>query len=419
MSETSSYSASQVSLGRAVNRKKALNLGSQDFAQHKYEYYTYLREHLPVAKGRVAMLKIQLVSRYADCMDLVKDPRFARNLTQINGGRRIPFPVPKSIEMLALSMIVEDDPEHRRLRNLVQKAFAPKSLAAMQGDMENMAHTLMDAALAKGSVDLQKEYALHIPSAVIARMIGIEYEEMPRFQNSMRVLSSGLSGWSILRTMFWDLRKTVGFLRELIARKRRDPGDDILSRLIEAEENGDQLSENELLSMLFLLIVAGYETTVHLISNGVITLLEHPHELARLRANPELAGSAVEEILRYLPPVQGTKMNFARQDIEIAGVMIRQGEPVMPLLGSANRDPAMFPEPDVFDITRDSSKHLSFSQGNHFCLGAFLARMEAKVALQVLLERSANLRLAVPSSDLQVAAVPGWHRYTALPVHST
>ena len=419
MNETSSCSASQVSLGRAFNRQKALNLGSRDFTQHKYEYYTYLREHLPVAKGRVAMLKVHLVSRYADCMDLLKDPRFARNLTQINGGRRIPFPVPKSIEMLALSMIVEDDPEHRRLRNLVQKAFAPKSLAAMQGDMENMAHTLMDAALAKGSVDLQKEYALHIPSAVIARMIGIEYEEMPRFQNSMRVLSSGLSGWSILRTMFWDLRKTVGFLRELIARKRRDPGDDILSRLIEAEENGDQLSENELLSMLFLLIVAGYETTVHLISNGVITLLEHPHELARLRANPELAGSAVEEVLRYLPPVQGTKMNFARQDIEIAGVMIRQGEPVMPLLGSANRDPAMFPEPDVFDITRDSSKHLSFSQGNHFCLGAFLARMEAKVALQVLLERSANLRLAVPSSDLQVAAVPGWHRYTALPVHLT
>lgn len=419
MNETSSCSASQVSLGRAFNRQKALNLGSRDFTQHKYEYYTYLREHLPVAKGRVAMLKVHLVSRYADCMYLLKDPRFARNLTQINGGRRIPFPVPKSIEMLALSMIVEDDPEHRRLRNLVQKAFAPKSLAAMQGDMENMAHTLMDAALAKGSVDLQKEYALHIPSAVIARMIGIEYEEMPRFQNSMRVLSSGLSGWSILRTMFWDLRKTVGFLRELIARKRRDPGDDILSRLIEAEENGDQLSENELLSMLFLLIVAGYETTVHLISNGVITLLEHPHELARLRANPELAGSAVEEVLRYLPPVQGTKMNFARQDIEIAGVMIRQGEPVMPLLGSANRDPAMFPEPDVFDITRDSSKHLSFSQGNHFCLGAFLARMEAKVALQVLLERSANLRLAVPSSDLQVAAVPGWHRYTALPVHLT
>jgi len=419
MSVNPSYSANLVSPGRAVNPRKAINLGSQDFSQYKYEYYTYLREHLPVAKGRVAMLKIHLVSRYADCMDLVKDPRFARNRTQINGGSRIPFPVPKSVESLALSMIVEDDPEHRRLRNLVQKAFAPRSLAAMQGDIENMAHTLMDAALAKGSVDLQKEYALHIPSMVIARMIGIEYEEMPRFQRSMRVLSNGLSGWSILRTMFWDLRKTAGFMRELIARKRRDPGDDILSRLIEPDENGDQLSESELLSMLFLLIIAGYETTVHLISNGVITLLEHPDELARLRANPELAGSAVEEILRYLPPVQGTKMNYARQDIEIAGVMIRQGEPVMPLLGSANRDPAMFPEPDVFNIYRDSSKHLSFSQGNHFCLGAFLARMEAKIALQVLLERSANLRLAVPKSDLPLAAVPGWHRYSALPVHLT
>lgn len=405
--------------GRYVDPNKPLNIGSEDFAQHKYEYYAYLREHLPVAKGRVAMLKVNLVSRYEDCLALVKDPRFGRNRSKITGGSRIPFPVPKSIEMLALSMIVEDDPEHKRLRTLVQKAFAPKSLAYMQDDMEQMAHELMDAAIARGSVDLQKEYALQIPSAVIARMVGIDRDEMPRFQNSLRVLNSGLTGWNILRTMFWDLRKTVEYVRELIARKRQQPGNDILTQLIEAEEDGDRLSEDELISMLFLLIIAGYETTVHLITNGVITLLRYPDELARLRADMDLMGSAVEEILRFLPPVHGTKMNFAREDVEIAGVVIRKGEVAVPLLGSANRDAGVFTDPDVFNITRDPNKHLSFSQGNHFCLGAFLARMETKTALRVLLERSPNLRLAVPPDELKVAAMPLWHRHTSLPVHLT
>jgi len=419
MSETLRCFQAQKNDGRPIDARKPLNLSSREFAEYKYDYFAYLRTHRPVAKGRIAMVKVNLLSRYSHCLDLVKDPRFVRNRTQINGGRRIPFPVPKSVEMLALSMIVEDDPEHRRLRNLVQKAFAPKVLRLMQGNMEAMAHRLMDDALRQGSVDLQRDYALHIPSAVIAQMIGIEHSEMPRFQHSMRVLSNGFSGWNLLRTFLWDLRKTADYMRELIARKRRKPGDDILSRLIEAEEEGEQLSEDELLSMLFLLIIAGYETTVHLITNGVLTLLEHPDELARLRAAPDLMGSAVEEILRYLPPVQGTKLNYALEDVEIDGVVIRQGEPVMPLLGSANRDPAMFSNPDRFDIARDPNKHLSFSQGNHFCLGAFLARMEAKVALSVLLERSHVLRLAVPSTELQLAAVPGWHRYQALPVHLT
>ena len=405
--------------GRYVDPNKPFVIGGEDFTQHKYEYYAYLRKHLPVAKGRVAMLKVNLVSRYEDCLALVKDPRFGRNRSNITGGKRIPFPVPKSIEMLALSMIVEDDPEHKRLRTLVQKAFAPKSLAYLQDDMEQMAHELLDAAMTKGSVDLQREYALQIPTAVIARMVGIGRDEMPRFQNSLRVLNSGFTGWNILRTMMWDLRKTVAYVRELIERKRRNPGDDILTQLIHAEEDGDRLSEDELISMLFLLIVAGYETTVHLITNGVLTLLQHPAELARLRADMSLMGSAVEEILRFLPPVHGTKMNYAREDVEIAGTLIAKGEVAVPLLASANRDAAIFPDADVFNITRDPNKHLSFSQGNHFCLGAFLARMETNTALRVLLERSPDLRLAVPEAELQLANMPFWHRYTSLPVHLT
>ncbi len=419
MASTAPAAAAETIPERYIDAKKPLNIGSEDFARHKYEYYAYLREHMPVSKGRVAMLKVNMVARYEDCLALVKDPRFGRNRTNITGGKRIPFPVPKSIEMLALSMIVEDDPEHKRLRTLVQKAFAPKSLAVMQDDMERMAHELLDAAMARGSVDLQKEYALQIPSAVIARMVGIGSAEMPRFQNSLRVLNSGFTGWNILRTLTWDLRKTVAYVRELIDDKRRNPGDDILTRLIEAEEDGDRLSEDELISMLFLLIVAGYETTVHLITNGVITLLQHPHELARLRGDMALMGSAVEEILRFLPPVHGTKMNYAREDVDIGGVTISKGEVAVPLLACANRDAAVFENPDTFDITRDPNKHLSFSQGNHFCLGAFLARMETKTALRVLLERSPNLRLAVPQEQLQLAAMPFWHRYTSLPVHLT
>lgn len=400
----------------AVDPRKPLNLGSQDFADNKYGYYAYLRDNMPVARGRVATLKVHLLSRYEDCMALVKDPRFGRNRSHITGGSRLPFPLPKSLQMLALSMIVEDDPEHRRLRTLVQKAFAPKSLVAMQADMERMAHGLLDDVDRSVVVDLQQAYALHIPTAVIAGLVGVDQEHMPRFQNSLRMLNTGFTGWSIFRTLVWDLRKSVEFVRELIASKRRRPGEDLLTQLIEAEEDGDRLSEEELISMVFLLIVAGYETTVHLISNAVITLLQHPQQLARLRAEPALMGAAVEEVLRFLPPVHGTKMNYAREDLRIAGADIAKGDMVMPLLASANRDARMFVDPDVFDIERANNKHLSFSQGNHFCLGAFLARMETKVALSVLLQRSPDLRLAVPADTLQVAAMPGWHRYKAVPV---
>ena len=275
----------------------------------------------------------------------------------------------------------------------------------------------MDEALAAGQVDLQQQYALQIPVTGIGEMVGVTPQEMPQLQNSLRVLTNGLSGWNIFRTIAWDLRQASKYMRTLIVKKRQNPADDILSALIAAEEEGDRLSEDEIVSMLFLLIIAGYETTVHLITNGVQALLTHPDELARLRQNPEHMGSAVEEILRFCGPVHGTKMNYAREDVEIAGVMIPKGEAVIPLLGSANHDASVFDEPDRFNITRDPNRHLSFSQGNHFCLGAFLARMETKIALRTLLERSPNLRLAVAPEDLKLQKVPFWHRHDGLPVY--
>lgn len=395
---------------------KTINLGGSHFTEYKYDYYAQLLESQPVSRGKIAVVKVRLVAPYADALALTKDQRFVRNRGTVTGGGRLPFPVPKTLALLAQSMIVEDDPQHRRLRTLVQKAFHPKSLTRMQGRVEQISHELLDAALAKGQIDLQRDYALHIPSIVIGEMVGVTPAQMPKLQSSVRVLSDGLTGWNILRTVLWDLRKTASYIRELVAFKRANPGDDILSELIVAEEAGDKLTEDELVSLVFLLIVAGYETTVHLITNGVHALLTHPEQMSRLREAPELMGSAVEEMLRFCPPVHGTKLNYAMQDLEIAGSLIKKGEAVIPLLACANRDANVFERPNEFDVARADNKHLSFSRGNHFCLGAFLARMETKFAIQILLERTKELSLAVPAESLTLQKMPLWHRYNGLPV---
>jgi cytochrome P450 len=400
-----------------VDAFRPVRLGDPDFIQRKFEYYAYLREHLPVHRAKLVGLDLFVCARYEDCLLVVKDDRFGRNRNRITGGSRLPFPAPRSVALLAESMIVEDDPEHRRLRNLVQQAFTHRALAELEPAIEQHAHDLLDRAMTPGGVvDLQRSYALPIPMVAIAGMVGIKEEDMPTFQGSLKVLTKGMTGLNVLRTLFWDLRKVTKFVREQIERKRQSPGDDILSRLIEAEAEGDTLSENELISMVFLLIIAGYETTAHLITNGVLALLQHPSEMQRLREQPQLTGSAVEEILRFCGPVHGTKLNYAKEEVELRGVTIPRGSPVMPLLGSANRDEAVFEAPEVFDIRRDPNRHLAFSQGNHFCLGASLARMEARIAFRTLLERAPDLRLGVPPQQLKIQRIPGWHRYAALPV---
>jgi cytochrome P450 len=403
-------------MAQPIELPKTINLADRDFTDRKYDYYAELRRSRPVSRGRIAVVNVHLVARYADAIALTKSKQFLRNRGTITGGGRMPFPLPKHLALLAQSMIVEDDPQHRRLRNLVQKAFAPRSLDKLVGRVETVAHQLLDDALAKPEVDLQRDYALQIPTIVIGEMVGVSQAQMPKVQSSVRVLSDGLSGWNILRTILWDLRRTADYIRELVNFKRVNPGDDILSDLIAAEEAGDFLTEDELVSLVFLLIVAGYETTAHLITNGVHALVTHPEQMARLRAQPELMGSAVEEMLRFCPPVHGTKMNYAVEDLEIAGYPIKKGEAVIPLLACANRDSEMFADPDVFDVGRSDNKHLSFSQGNHFCLGAFLARMETKLAFQVLLERTQDISFAVPAQDLVLQKMPLWHRYKSLPV---
>jgi cytochrome P450 len=286
----------------------------------------------------------------------------------------------------------------------------------MEQQVEDLTNELLDEAEPKGTVDLVQAYSLPIPVKVIGALMGVSDDDMPRFKKGVRVLTEGMSGWGIARTILWDMPEVIRFSRELIERKRTEPGPDVLSSLIEAEEEGEKLNEDELVAMIFLLIVAGYETTVHLITNAVLTLLQHPEQMEKLRANPELGGSAVEEVMRFRGPVHGTKPNYATEDVELRGVPIKKGSMVIPLLGAANRDPRFFNDPEVFDIERSPNKHLGFGYGIHLCLGAWLARLETRVAVNTLLRRNPNLKLAVKEEELQLQRVPFWHRYQRLPV---
>ena len=405
----------------AFDPSRPLKFGSREFANQQFDWYRHLLEEAPVTPSRLAGMKVTLVARYDDCRMVLTDPRFIRNRARARGKpgtnpSPLPFPLPKSVKALAISMIVQDDPAHRRLRNLVNKAFTAHAVARLGDRVESLSHQLLDRLQKQERFDLLEAYAHPIPTVVISEMLGVDSEDASHFESVMRALQTGLSGTAMLRMLAWDLPRASRFMRELIEKKRQAPGEDILSGLIHAEEEGDRLSADELLAMTFLLIVAGFETTQHLIANGTRLLIEHPDQLERLRAEPALWETGVEEMLRHRGPVMSTKPNYATEDVTLHGVTIGRGTPVMPLLGAANHDPRAFDDPDRFDVARSPNHHLGFGFGAHFCLGARLARMETRIALQNLFERLPGLRLAVPPETLERVPLPGWNRHAALPV---
>lgn len=394
----------------------SVNVTSRQFIENKFHYYRWMLEEAPVCQGRLSVLRVYLLAGYDDCASVLRDPRLVRNRTTATGGGRFPVPLPKRLAPMISSMITNDDPVHRRQRTLVAKAFTPKALSKLSERIEALTHELLDEAERQNTVDLIPAYSLPIPVTVIREMLGVDEADMPKFRSGLRALSEGFSGWSLLRTLLFDMPRMLDFVEDLIERKRSVPRDDILTGLIQAEADGEKLSREELVSMAILLIVAGYETTVHLITNAVLTLLQHPEQLEALKADWTLLDPAVEELLRYAGPVHGTKPNYAVEDIEIRGARIPKGAAVVPILGAANRDPRVFANPEVFDIRRPPKKQLGFGHGPHYCLGAALARLETRIAIKTLFERFPNLRLAVPAEELELQPVPMWHRYARLPV---
>jgi cytochrome P450 len=277
-----------------------------------------------------------------------------------------------------------------------------------------MTSELLDGFAPGQCVDVITDYALPIPVTVISEMVGVPDGERAQFHDGMNLVIEGVSKYGIEKAAA-QMEGVIDYVRGLIERRRTEPAEDILTGLLHSAEDGDTLTEDELVAMVFLLVAAGYETTYNLITNGVAALLTHPDQLQRLQGQPELITPAVEEILRYTGTIGGTKANFANEDVEWHGVSIPRGAMVIPLLASANRDPEVFDNPDVFDITRTPNYHVAFSNGPHFCLGANLARMETRVAITNLIERFPSLRLAIDPADLEYAPLPFWRRLETLP----
>ncbi|MEK6439702.1 cytochrome P450 family protein [Pseudonocardia sp. T1-2H] len=394
----------------------------EDFLADPHALYRVLRDERPVARAVTPLgLRVWLVTRHADAREALNDPRLSKD-----GGRFMELLDRHSVapdrrmafaDSLAGHMLNSDPPDHTRLRKLVNRAFTVRAISRMRPRIEAIAHALADdmearATAGDGTVDLLDTFAFPLPMTVICELLGVPEGERDAFRRwSNTLLSAGAA----------QERGAAGaamaeFLARLVADKAANPGDDMLSAIVQATEDADRLSPREATSMAFLLLVAGHETTVNLIGNGVLALLTHPEQLAELRADPGLTPAAVEEFLRFDGPVNLATLRYTTEPVTIGGTGIPAGEVVMVALTAANRDAERYPEPDALDLHRDTGQHVAFGYGIHHCLGAPLARLEGEIAFRTLLDRFPDLALAAEPETLAWRSSTLIRGLTSLPV---
>lgn len=381
-----------------------INIASSQFKANPYPIYAQLRAESPV--HRILLPHKQpawLVTRYDDVVAVLKDnERFVKDRTNTMTSEHLgkqPW-MPGFMKPLARNMLDLDAPDHTRLRALVHKAFTPRLIEQMRERIEQLTNNLLDEVERKGKIDLVRDYALPIPSTIIAEMLGIPAEDQTKFNRWSNMMLNSTSVIGMMQ-LFPAMYRFVNYLRGRINERRANPQDDLISALIQTQESGDRLSEDELVGMVVLLLVAGHETTVNLIASGVLAMLEYSEQRAKLEHEPGLIKSAVEELLRYTTPVQNATERYAREDVTMHGVTIPRGQLVFAVLASGNRDETHFENPDMLDISRENNRHLAFSNGIHYCLGAPLARMEGQIAIQNLLKRFPRLHLAASHDSLR------------------
>ncbi|MEV7571258.1 cytochrome P450 family protein [Streptomyces tanashiensis] len=356
-----------------------------DFTANPYPYYAKLREAGPVHEVRMPDgFQFWLVVGHEEGRAALADPRLAKSPSVI--GIR-----PPEEDIIGVHLLAADAPDHTRLRRLVTAEFTGRRVESLRPRIERLTHELADAMEPAGRADLVDAYAFPLPVTVICELLGVPAEDRETF----RAWSNELVTPTGERGMLDAMEGFGGYLDELVEDKRAaGPADDLLSGLIAARaEDGDRLSGPELRAMAYLLLIAGHETTVNLISNTVRNLLTHPEQLAALRADPDLLDGAIEESLRYDGPVETGTFRFTAEPVTIGDTVIPTGQYVLVGIGALDRDPARFPEPDRFDIRRDTKGHLAFGHGIHYCLGAPLARLEGRIALRTLLDRFPRLEL--------------------------
>jgi cytochrome P450 PksS len=400
-----------------MNPNTPTKMYTPEFSNNAHQHFAWMRQEAPTHKVEYMRRKsAYIVTRYDDVVASFKDPRLVKNPNHTKASSRDGgmFWMPKTLRPLLNNMLNTDEPDHRRLRNLVHKAFTPRRIAQLETRVEAITNELLDKAMQQGQVDLIESFAQPLPMRVIAEMIGIPNEDLHK-----------VSSWGTIAVnpaplnMLMAIPRIMSFMRyiEKLAEKRRqNPQDDLLTALVQAEEDGDKFSKEELQGMVFLLFTAGHETTVSLISNGLVALLTHPDQLDLLRSDYSLMDSAIEEMLRFNGALKNGELSFATEAFVSNGVEIPKGSTVLQGILSANRDETVFDNPNELDITRTPNKHLAFGHGIHYCLGAPLARLEAKVALCNLLERSKDLRLTVSPDQLKYLTVMLINRLEKLPV---
>ena len=370
-----------------------------EFNANPYPFYRRLREADPVHQSP---LGFWVLTRYDDCVLVLRDPRFGRAgfeavLESVYGN---------SVEQgrLPTSMLFRDPPDHTRLRGLVSRAFTPRVVEGLRPRIQQIVDALLDRVRDVGRMEVISDLAYPLPVTVISEMLGVPEEDRERIKQWSADIARSLDAIGLptdpaIVDRGRTARLAIGdYFRSLLPDRKKHPRGDLLSLLIEAEEQGDKLSEGELLATCVLLYIAGHETTVNLIGNGLLALLRHPAELERLRSDASLTQNAVEELLRYDGPVQRTA-RITNTDVEISGHKIPKGAMVVPVIGAANRDPAHFPSPDRLDVSRPDNRHIAFGFGIHFCLGAPLARLEGQITLETLLRRLPRLALATETPE--------------------
>ncbi len=382
---------------------KAVDLFGPEFEGDPYGTYAELRTARPVCRVEVGGgLYGWLVTGYADVKAVLGDPRMSKDPGRApqrwrEAGRGRPL---EDRSGLGSHLLTTDPPDHTRLRRLVSPFFTHRRVEKLRPRVTEIAESLIDRFAADGTVELIANFAIPLPIAVICEILGIPESHRGDFRKwSVDVISPGATRADARPNA---LRSLTEYFSTLIAIKRAEPADDLVSALVSARDDRGGLTEQELLSMIFLLVIAGFETTVNFIGNGVAALLNAPDQLALLRDRPDLLHSAAEEILRYDGAVEIATWRFPREPVEIGGVVIPAGEPILAVLGSADRDPDRFDAPDHLDIRRTDNPHLGFGHGSHYCLGAPLARLEGHVALEALLRRFPDLAPAVPPRELRL-----------------
>jgi cytochrome P450 len=383
-----------------LNRPLRFDIGGAAFKADPFPTLATMREAGPVIPVKLPLIgKVWLTTNHAATSAMVKD-----NLSFVQEGRHagksgppgLRWWMPRSARLLTNNMLLKDEPDHRRLRKLVDRAFQRRQVREMRGDIERIADNILDGFEGVDEVDLANDYSRRLPLEVICELLGLPYQDRRVFSDWAKTSLSITSAFGLYRAM-GTMTKIIDYVRGEIEACRQAPREGLISELLRAEEDGDQLNENELISMVFLLLVAGFETTTHLITDSIVALEQNPEQKAYFLADP--AGRmerALEELARYTTPVQSTKPRYVAQDTVFFGQELRRGQLILGLLAAANADPAEFDEPDRLKLDRFPNPHLVFGSGIHFCLGMQLARVVAQSAVSRLYARYPNLALAAP-----------------------